>query len=323
MISKLEIKNFKSIKHIELSPKKVNLFIGEPNSGKSNILEALGLFSALFYGNIQDFIRIQNMSNIFYDNNISSKIEIKADDILIKISFKQNKFRAEFYKNNIQGFVINYDYFGNSKFKPPTTFFRNNKFRFYKYKPIDNFDNEFLEYLLPPNGKNLLNLLLTREKFKKLVNEIFLKNGLRIMFKPHEKKIEIVKYENDILISYPFTLVSDTLRRFIFYLIAVLSNKSSILIFEEPETHSFPQFIKRLAEIIALDESNQYFISTHNPYLLFSLIEKTLKTELNVYLTYYKDYMTKIKLLTQEEIQKIIDFEIDPFFNVDKYLGTD
>ncbi len=48
MINKLEIKNFKSIKHLELDCKRVNIFIGKPNVGKSNILEALGIFSWLF-----------------------------------------------------------------------------------------------------------------------------------------------------------------------------------------------------------------------------------------------------------------------------------
>ena len=44
MYKNLEIKNFKSIKELKLNTKKVNLLIGKPNVGKSNILEALGLF---------------------------------------------------------------------------------------------------------------------------------------------------------------------------------------------------------------------------------------------------------------------------------------
>ncbi|MDZ7336887.1 MAG: AAA family ATPase, partial [candidate division KSB1 bacterium] len=45
MISILEIKNFKSIKHITLDCRKVNIFIGKPNTGKSNILESVSIFS--------------------------------------------------------------------------------------------------------------------------------------------------------------------------------------------------------------------------------------------------------------------------------------
>ncbi len=41
MIEKLAIKNFKSIKELDIDCRRINLFIGEPNTGKSNILEAL------------------------------------------------------------------------------------------------------------------------------------------------------------------------------------------------------------------------------------------------------------------------------------------
>ncbi len=42
----VEIKNFKSIKDLRLDCKRVNIFIGKPNVGKSNILEALGMLGA-------------------------------------------------------------------------------------------------------------------------------------------------------------------------------------------------------------------------------------------------------------------------------------
>ena len=45
MINELEIHNFKSIKDLTLPCKRFNVFIGEANTGKSNILEALGLLS--------------------------------------------------------------------------------------------------------------------------------------------------------------------------------------------------------------------------------------------------------------------------------------
>ena len=46
MVKTLEVKNFKSIKHLKLNCKRINIFIGEPNTGKSNILETWG-FSPL------------------------------------------------------------------------------------------------------------------------------------------------------------------------------------------------------------------------------------------------------------------------------------
>ena len=45
MIKNVSIRNFKSIKELDFKAKRINVFIGEPNTGKSNILEALGMFS--------------------------------------------------------------------------------------------------------------------------------------------------------------------------------------------------------------------------------------------------------------------------------------
>ena len=45
MIDRLEIRNFKSIAAAELAFGRVNLFIGVNGSGKSNLLEAIGLYT--------------------------------------------------------------------------------------------------------------------------------------------------------------------------------------------------------------------------------------------------------------------------------------
>jgi AAA15 family ATPase/GTPase len=113
--------------------------------------------------------------------------------------------------------------------------------------------------------------------------------------------------------------VSDTLQRTIFHLFAILSNKDSFLVFEEPESHAFPYYTKYLAETIALDEkNNQYFVSTHNPYLLLPVLEKAPKEDVAVFITYFKDYQTKIKPLSAGEIEEIM--EIDIFSNLDRFL---
>ncbi|MHA1362392.1 MAG: hypothetical protein ACTSP1_07635 [Candidatus Freyarchaeota archaeon] len=93
-----------------------------------------------------------------------------------------------------------------------------------------------------------------------------------------------------------------------------------MLVFEEPEAHAFPYYTKFLAEKIALDTSNQYFISTHNPYFLLSILEKAPKDDVRVYITYLKNYQTKTKLLREEEIEEIMDREIDVFLNIERFL---
>jgi len=82
MIKTLEIKNFKSIKQLKLDCKRINILIGEPNTGKSNILETLGLFSYGQYygfGQLQDFVRFERTTNLFRDEFIDEPLDIKTD----------------------------------------------------------------------------------------------------------------------------------------------------------------------------------------------------------------------------------------------------
>ena len=54
MIEKLQFKWFKSIENVEFEPGRINVLIGANGSGKSNILEALGVLSAAVSGRVDD-----------------------------------------------------------------------------------------------------------------------------------------------------------------------------------------------------------------------------------------------------------------------------
>lgn len=51
-LRKLTINNFKSIKKIEMDLGQLNIFVGANGSGKSNILEAIGMLSAAISGEV-------------------------------------------------------------------------------------------------------------------------------------------------------------------------------------------------------------------------------------------------------------------------------
>ncbi len=130
-----------------------------------------------------------------------------------------------------------------------------------------------------------------------------------------------MKQQGDFIVTYPYYLASDTLQRIIFYTLAIDSNKESILVFEEPESHTFPYYTKFLGGKIAQDETNQYFIATHNPYLLLAILEKANKNSVNVFVTYVKDYQTKVKCLTESQISELMNY--DPFFNLSEFIYDD
>ena len=322
MIKTLEIKNFKSIKQLKLDCKRINILIGEPNTGKSNILETLVVFSFGYYwqytnNSLADFVRFERTSNLFYDENLEEPVQIKPDDMNFTLKFQTGRFIGEISseRTQIAQFSGDYNSFNShGHIAPELAPFKSYKFAVQKVFPRPESD-----FLLPPSGTNLMSLILTHKELRSLANDIFAKFDLRLGLRPQENKIEVIKQLGDIIVSYPYSLTSDTLQRIIFYLAAVISNKDSILIFEEPESHAFPYYTKYFAETIALDtRNNQYFISTHNPYLLLPLLEKAPKEDVAVFITDFKDYQTKVKLLNAAEVEEIM--EIDVFSNLDRFL---
>lgn len=173
VIQKVSIRHFKSIRQLDFSCKRVNLFIGEPNTGKSNLLAALGLFSTRYVKRMGDFVRMKDMTNLFFDNNTTERIEVKLNDGTLFLNVEDG---GAFYT-------------------------------------------------------------------------------------------------------------------------------------------------KYLAETIARDDSNQYFIATHNPYLLLSIVEKMKTSEVGVFITYQENYETRLRLLSEEELSELLDLNTDVFFNFDKFLS--
>jgi len=316
MISSMVIKNFKSVKNLNLNCKRVNVFVGEPNSGKSNILEAIGLLSHLCYGkDLRDFVRFETMKDLFSDKVLDLPIEIHFDDQTVMIEFKDGKFKCSLGNR----LIFNYDYYAHGSHISESSKF--SAFKFYRFTKRSAFPDQRSEFLNPPHGENLLAVIITRKKLRTSIKEIFDAFGYKVVFKPEEGKMEIQKELEDIIFSLSYPLVSETLQRIIFFLAAVDSNINSVLAFEEPEAHAFPYYTKFLAERIALDKNNnQYFISTHNPYFLLSIIEKTPKEELAVFLTTLKNYQTQVLPLSEKGMQKLLQMDFDLFFRLEELL---
>ena len=322
MIKNLEVKNFKSIKHLKIDCKRINVFIGKPNTGKSNILESLGVFSLTFsLLHIRSFVRFESMTNLFYDQDIRSKIEISAGNYYSEILYdRQGYYKGRQIDKNKGPFGFEFNLSSGGVGSGGGS--RESPFRFYRFQFLHDFKKYDFDYLMPPNGENLLFVLQMDKSLRKIAADIFREYALRLVLKPQESKIEVQKeVEEDVIISYPYSLVSDTLQRIIFHTAAIETNKDSILIFEEPESHAFPFYTKDLAERIADDESNQYFMSTHNPYFLIPLLSKAPKDDIGIFITYFEDYQTKVKPLSQKEKVEILDLEASAFFNLDKFLG--
>ncbi|RLF71963.1 MAG: hypothetical protein DRN40_01340 [Thermoplasmata archaeon] len=325
MIRKVRIRNFKSIKDLEFKPKKINIFIGEPNTGKSNILEAIGLFS-FPYAKLTDVVRSNDLSDLFFDDNVEEDVIIDVDDKHITIHYDTNSLNYVLtaYSEDLGDLFgcsqqISRDGVDSSRNWSDKAMKVNIKL--YRFKTLTEYpERKQIGFLKPIYGENLPSLLRTHKSLRDLVKSMFDAFGYRLMLKPETNNIEIVKVKEDMILSLPYTVVSDTLRRHLFHMLAIKSNKDSVLLFEEPEAHAFPRHIKTLAETIAMDKTNQFFIATHNPYLLRSIMEKAPKGSLNIYATYMEDYQTRLKLLDRKTMEDIFVKDLDPFFNLERFL---
>jgi len=321
MITKLSISNFKSVRQLDIECKKVNLFIGEPNTGKSNILEALGFLSWCGQSGqapLSNYVRFQFMQNLFYDQLLDQSIEIKMSTTTIsptglRIDFRNNSYVVYALDGSLVGTV---DKDGHCPWS--LTFGQTKHIKFFRYRTLDKCEDNEPGSLKPPDGSNLFSVVLSSRALRELMTEFFQKYGLMLVLKPHEQIFELQKHAEGLIFSYPYSVQSDTLRRIIFYTVAIASNKDSVLVFEEPESHAFPYYTKYLGERIALDQTNQFFIATHNPYLLSAIIEKARIEDVQVLITYFKDYQTQVKPLITNQLSELM--EADPFFNLERFI---
>ncbi len=375
-IKELEIKNFKSIKHIKFNPKRVNVIIGKPNVGKSNILEGMSLMTALYNTNNNNpffmsdkILRYSDMFNLFYDENTEETIMINSvssyGESNVTIDYDGHLFTYVSLDNRIKRKIIEYsdilskeiirdfffNYNGNNAYKSLVQesgfLYLNNFFgqyykdgvknqstplylsnaiiknpvKRYSYQHFEKYNGLFRVFLEPPFGENLFTVLNNNKELLNEVGGFIEEQGLEFVLDKKENKFIIQKKIDRIVYQVPYSNIADTLRHVIFYLAAIETNKDSVLLFEEPEVHSYPPYIKMLADRIVLNDENQYFISTHSPYMLNTLIDSLGDDELNVVLTYYEDYQTKIKILSAEELAEVQEWKTDIFFNIDRFIN--
>ena len=94
MTKDLIIKNFKSIKNLQLDCKRVNLFIGDPNSGKSNILESIALLNK--NEKLSEYVRFDQVQQLFFDFDSSLSVEVQIDDYRIKAWIEESELKQTY-----------------------------------------------------------------------------------------------------------------------------------------------------------------------------------------------------------------------------------
>ncbi len=323
-IEQLHIKNFKSIKssHIE-GCKRMNLFIGRPNVGKSNILEALSVFSIPFLKenkskNLTNLIRLENETELFYNGNFDDTISIKTNIGDANLRYDKN----EGIEISIDTVIGSGQYFIDEKLNLRSR--RKNDdynpiIKKYVFSTQTTFKRSHSRYLIPPYGYNLLNVIERNNELKHEVSNLFKEYNLSLVFDKASQSLKILQPEKKDIFLIPYNSIADTLQRIIFFKAAIASNNNSILLFEEPEAHSFPPYITHITQEMIYKKDNQYFIATHSPFILNDLLENG-RDELSVFVVDYKKNETKVKRLSDTELHEIYQNGVDLFTNNESYL---
>ena len=97
---------------------------------------------------------------------------------------------------------------------------------------------------------------------------------------------------------------------------AIESNSESALVFEEPEAHSYPPFISKVTQDIIQSDRNQFFITTHSPYVVNDFLELP-SDKLAIYLVDFRNGETFVKRASDTEVQEMYEYGIDLFFNTE------
>ena len=338
-IKNIEIKNFKSIRDAKIEDcRRVNVFIGYPNVGKSNILEAMSLTSPEFNNSgrpisLKDLCRFEELIGLYSDGNKNKEIKIVIDDFnYILEYFDPNTIQYGVFERGVDSFDItnatkrlivnrngNFNQVSlNKNKKKPAKQIRKYHFRNVyeniKTNPI------LLDY---PFGDNLFEVIRYNQDLRKQCGELFVDYNLMLAF-DENVRLKIQKRLDEYSVFQIETIqVSDTLLRVIFYKAAIVSNKESVLLFEEPEAHMFPPYISKFTSDIMYDENNnQYFITTHSPFVLNDFMENLKKEDYSIYAVGYKKDSgeTTIRRFTDDEIHEMYQYGIDLFFNLENYL---
>ncbi len=344
LIENIEIKNFKSIRHQKIEGcKRVNVFVGYPNVGKSNILEALGIFSSFQLKNqsfkFNEICRVHFFSELFFNrdtreavnicvnNNILTELIVtEANDLNVRMhgKVKGNNERDHTY-DMFSTTIVNNDFSYKISKEPIDATDEQIMPSVHKYEFDKNIiiNQQKPKALAIPYGNNLADVLHSHADLRKEIVSIFKDYDLKLVLsREAEESIRFQKeLEDGVVVPIEYHQIADTLRRLIFFKAAIVTNSDAVLLFEEPEAHMFPPYISKFTSDIIFDENNnQYFISTHSPFVLNDFMEELSPDDLNIYTVTLKNGETIIRKMTNEEISEIYQYGIDLFFNLEDYL---
>lgn len=330
MITRLLIENFKTVRSLDLPCKRFNLFIGDTNTGKTNVLEALTLLSQNIIAPTREsphqheldrrILRYGQLNDLFPGRDVTLPLRVSSSLMNVSGRYGEAGFTFEFTDHVNHQARYTFQAAGNPVGMPQEGGNLQSKLRRYHYDPAVRFGPHWYTHLAPPDGSNLGAILMANTDLAEEVSEILAAKEVTIEVNPETYGISLRHSRaRNVVVPIAFQNLSETLRRYLFMYVAIRTNQGSVLLFDEPEQNTYPFYTAHIGEIMALDGSNQYFLTTHNPYVLSAFVDKAPADELQVLATYRKEGRTEVHVLSTSELHELMEF--DAFLNIDRILN--
>ena len=177
------------------------------------------------------------------------------------------------------------------------------------------------EIVNPPHGSNLTYIARHNARVYEFLKDLVAGLKWKLKFDQTQRTFRLSDVREDEIFDYNLELLSDSLKRLFFYSAILLTSENATLVLDEPDVFAFPPYPKTLGEMIANDASNQLFLTTHNPYFLAGIVEKTPADRLAVFVCYRDpEGGTATQLLTPSDVSRVIEYGSSVFFNLDEFL---
>lgn len=304
----IDIKNFRGIEHLKIDDfARVNVFLGQNNSGKSSVLEALMLLMGmsnpdmpqqLNYLRTNTFNPFRNISYLFHNMDINNApvimseqfdavrrmLELKLTYIFdgvqpsVELSGQTAKSETKTFLNTLEmNFSIESgevkQHYKSSITINQTTGMITNRTMAEGY--LEKNSASFLSAALTSAGlvENLAELIKRKKK------DVILER-MRI-FDPHINAIEVIN--NDVFIGFegvaelmPVGMTGDGLRRYLNIVASTANTVNNIILIDEIDNGLHYSSYKKLWEsifVLASETNKQVFITTHSKETLMKLHE--------------------------------------------------
>ncbi len=298
-INRVKIKNFKSLKDVDINLSNLNLLTGVNSSGKSSFIQALLLLKQnedKFYSlrgdktvNINDeYVQLGNKKDILFEEVFKENIEITIflEDLQHSLIFNTDDLHIKFTKllpddkETFNLFYNDFQYISTNRINPTISYALSDKD---VEKNLIGFSGEFTAHYLAQNRhKSILeNLRHKDSKTTQLLENVSL--WLSEISENIEVKAKVYEELQSVDLKYAYTYGKTTTQDYtplnvgfgITYVLPIITSilkakEGDLIIIENPETHLHPKAQSKIAQLCSKASANgiQIILETHSDHIL-------------------------------------------------------